>query len=218
MHRRFEARGHLHRDSSYELPRPLGGTVDQDSSLPGSEDPTVDANAESDSDSADIRKTANEDVDITPRGSPRKNKFRQALPALGLPLNPNATTSALASNSSNSSSEPASAKRRKQILARLGLKGAATSSGSNYHANATDESAGSGAEGDGEYRIRRSPIVSERDLRRRFSMGTLRLAERVRGRALGVFGGSESESEDVDDGMGMEGDMAGWSSGGSNRG
>lgn len=97
-------------------------------------------------------------------------------------------------------------KRRQQILARLCLKDAKNKSGRGFPGESKGETEAS------DVLDLRGRGQSEETLRRRFSMGTLRRAGRVRGANEGVLGEQTSESDEE-----FLGDTVGWSSGGSDR-
>lgn len=101
-------------------------------------------------------------------------------------------------------------KRREQILARLGLKNAKNKSGRGFpgapNGDQPDETE------DSDVLDPRGRGQSEGMLRRRYSMGTLKRAGRIRGGSGGVLGEETSESDEE-----FLGDTVGWSSGGSDR-
>lgn len=225
--------GHLHRESSYDLPPVpvLIGIPDQKSNSSTSSNlPQIDTNLPSIDQTSDseLEETYDDeeeeeqvgdipgmrlhDVDITPkgtpRGSPKKSRTKELFP---LPsssssnsrhINGNVeynTSTPSSSSSKIPTSTPTPAKRRKQILARLGLQ--KNSKPSNLSNNTNNEKYGDDTQDDSEDGPSgaESEIPFERQLRRRYSMGTLRLAERVQGRrGVGYLGsgGSESEAED----------------------
>ncbi|KAI5476279.1 patatin-like phospholipase domain containing protein [Pseudohyphozyma bogoriensis] len=123
---------------------------------------------------------------------------------------PRASTSGF-NNGEGSSKQATPAKRRQQILAKLGLKGAGRGGftggggqGSFDDSDLSDVGRGRRAQ-------------SESALRRRFSMGTLQRAGRVKGRSETALGGETTDSDGSEVEYPQGGDGNGWSSAASNR-
>lgn len=215
------------------------GTADQDFALPGTTTTSIDQTSESEQEGVEYHDDLNSyrmegytrtgDLDqtprSTPRGSPKKNRPRELFPLPDEYSNNSSTSFSTVTPKtnngrnnirSNSPSSPSqskiptpSNKRRKQILARLGLKGTvngtnnrggSSSSFRSLYAVKNGSRGGGGGLGDStqeDSEEGRSDMEGhEQHLRRRYSMGSLRLSSAIKGHE-GGFLGSGSESEDA---------------------
>lgn len=152
--------------------------------------------------------TDSSDAAAAPSTPPRHSSPVSFKPSLEIP-----TANGNGHGNGANGTPPASAKRRAQILARLGLP----SSSSTFP---TDGDESDDPSRSGYATPSREQPQTESQLRRRYSMGTLKLADIVKGRRGDTLlggGESESEGEEVIFEHHDEGGEGGWSSAGSSR-